>query len=274
VKLLAVAAVSLLLGSSSPVETSAQYLASRQAPGGGFAEPGRQPDPTLTAWAALALRAAGGHADELARARASLAAAESGLATQTDLALNVLARSALGERPSAAVEKLRSYPAGKLVNATMWTLIALRQAGEPAPPALVDSLRAAQRASGGWGWLRGGAPDANDTAAALQALRAAGVSGRPVERGLAYLRAQQNRDGGWGLARGRPSDAQSTAWAIQAFLAAERKPGARAWRYLATLRRADGSYRYSVRYATTPVWVTAQVVPALAGKPFPLRPAG
>jgi hypothetical protein len=37
------------------------------------------------------------------------------------------------------------------------------------------------------------------------------------------------------------------------------------------LRRPDGSYRYSTRYATTPVWVTAQVLPALAGKPFPLR---
>jgi len=32
----------------------------------------------------------------------------------------------------------------------------------------------------------------------------------------------------------------------------------------------DGSYRYSKRYAVTPVWVTAQVLPALAGKPFPL----
>jgi hypothetical protein len=270
VKLLAIAAVSLLLGTAGPVETSAGYLAARQEPGGGFAEPGRQPDPTLTAWAALALQAAGGHADQLSRARASLAAAEPGLTKQTDLALNVLARAALGERPSAAVERLRSSQAGTLVNATIWTVIALRQAGEPAPPALVRALRSAQRPNGGWGWLRGAAPDANDTAAAIQALRAAGVSGRPVERGVAYLRGQQNRDGGWGLARGRPSDAQSTAWAIQAFLAAERKPGAPAWRYLSKLRRRDGSYRYSARYATTPVWVTAQVVPALVGKPFPL----
>jgi len=40
---------------------------------------------------------------------------------------------------------------------------------------------------------------------------------------------------------------------------------------LAKLRRADGSYRYSRAYATTPVWVTAQVLPALVKKPFPLR---
>jgi len=41
------------------------------------------------------------------------------------------------------------------------------------------------------------------------------------------------------------------------------------------LRRPDGSFRYSKRYVTTPVWVTAQVLPALARKPFPLSaPSG
>jgi Squalene-hopene cyclase C-terminal domain/Prenyltransferase and squalene oxidase repeat len=274
VKLLALAAVSLLLAGAGPVADSTRYLESRQAAGGGFAEPGRPPDPSRTAWTALALRAGGGSPQALARASAYLAEAESGLRTPTELALNVLARSALDERPAAAIERLRARPPGRLVNETIWTILALRQAGEPAPPELVRALQSAQRPSGGWSWTRGGAPDSNDTAAALQALRAAGVSGRPVERGLAYLRAQQNRDGGWGLAHGRPSDAQSTAWAIQGFLAAGRRPGAAAWRYLSRLRRPDGSYRYSARYATTPVWVTAQVLPALAGTPFPLKPAG
>jgi hypothetical protein len=41
--------------------------------------------------------------------------------------------------------------------------------------------------------------------------------------------------------------------------------------YLRSLRRDDGSYRYSRRYVTTPVWVTAQVLPAVLRKPFPLR---
>ncbi|MBA2385252.1 MAG: ABC transporter substrate-binding protein, partial [Actinobacteria bacterium] len=98
----------------------------------------------------------------------------------------------------------------------------------------------------------------------------AGVRGRPIDRGVAYLRRHQNRDGGFELSQGRPSDAQSTAWAIQALLAAGRAPGAAPFRFLTRLRRPDGSYRYSVRYATTPVWVTAQVLPALARKPFPL----
>jgi hypothetical protein len=58
---------------------------------------------------------------------------------------------------------------------------------------------------------------------------------------------------------------------MQAFAAAALDAGPRARSYLARLRRRDGSYRYSVRYVTTPLWVTAEVLPALLGKPFPLR---
>ena len=189
----------------------------------------------------------------------------------TDVALSALARSAAGERPDAALARLRAQTPGKLVNATIWSILALRQAGEDVPEPLVGALRAAQHSSGGWSWTRGSAPDTNDTAAAIQALRAVGVTGRPIDRGVAFLRRHQNRDGGFELSNGRGSDAQSTAWAIQGLVAAGRPPGAAAFRYLARLRRDDGSYRYSVRYATTPLWVTSQVLPALARKPFPLR---
>ena len=98
-----------------------------------------------------------------------------------------------------------------------------------------------------------------------------GVRGKPVSRAVAFLRTFQRKDGGFELAQGRGSDAQSTAVAIQGFLAGRVKPPVRAFRYLAGLRRADGSYRYSARYAATPVWVTSQVLPALARKPLPLR---
>jgi len=97
------------------------------------------------------------------------------------------------------------------------------------------------------------------------------VRGPSISRGIAYLRRLQNADGGFELTPGRGSDAQSTAWAIQAFVAARVKPPAGAFRYLAALRRADGSYRYSRKYGATPVWVTSQVLPALARKSFPLR---
>jgi prenyltransferase beta subunit len=105
----------------------------------------------------------------------------------------------------------------------------------------------------------------------MQALRSAGVSPRAaaLRRGIAYLRRLQRTDGGFPLVAGRASDAQSTAWAIQALVAAGREPGRDAFRYLARLRRQDGSYRYSRQRVSTPVWVTAQVLPALARDPFP-----
>src|SRR5262249_6292608 len=149
--------------------------------------------------------------------------------------------------------------------------LALAQAGRRLPRDRVRFLLTHQAKSGGWSWAAGVAPDSNDTAAVVQALCAANVGGPPVRRALAYLGRLQNRDGGFELAPGRGSDAQSTAWSIQAFLAAGKRPGRAAYAYLARLRRPDGSYRYSAKYATTPVWVTAQVLPALVGRPFPLR---
>jgi hypothetical protein len=40
-----------------------------------------------------------------------------------------------------------------------------------------------------------------------------------------------------------------------------------------SLQAADGSIRYSRTSAQTPVWVTAQALDGLEGKPFPLPPA-
>jgi len=116
-----------------------------------------------------------------------------------------------------------------------------------------------------------GAAASNDTAAVVEALRAVGVRGRPIKRALGFLLRYRNRDGGFELTSGRGSDAQSTAWAIQAFLAAGKPPPRGAIAYLRGLQRPDGSFRYSARYTTTPVWVTAQVLPALARRPFPLE---
>jgi hypothetical protein len=251
---------------------SAAYVAGSQSASGGFAEQGRTPDAALTAWAALGLVAAGGQAGERARAAAFLRAGLTNGSSDAELALSVVALSALGERVDDAwLVRLRSHQPGILVNETIWCVLALRAAGEQPPRSLVQAVLAGQAKSGGFPWSRGGSPDSNDTAAAIQALRAAGVGGAPVKRAVAALRAFQARSGGFSLTKGREPDAQSTGWAIQALLSAGQAPGKAPFRYLARLRRSDGSYRYSVRYATTPVWVTAQVLPALAGRSFPFR---
>jgi hypothetical protein len=252
--------------------TPAGYLQGRQAANGSFSEPGGTPGPLLTAWAALGLKAAGadtGHALDY------LAGHEGGLTQATDIELVAVAERALGRRPDRLLARIRALqrPNGRIgptVNSTVWGILALRQAGERAPRAAVRFVLREQARSGGWAWYAGGQPDSNDTAAAVQALRAAGVSGQPVRRALAYLLRLRNKDGGFDLTPGRGSDTQSTAWAIQAFMSARKPVPGGALAYLRSMRRPDGSFRYSRRYATTPVWVTSQVLPALAGRPFPL----
>ena len=267
---LAASAIAGSASGSTPPQAAASYLVAVQLPGGGFAGTGRQPDTSLTAWAALGLVATRAPVDARARALAYLRAHESDATEVVDVALAALARAALGDRPEALLARLRAVRPGGLVNEEIWTILALRAAGQPAPPGLVADLLATQSRSGGWSWSRRGQQDSNDTAAAIEALRAAGVTGPPISRGRVALRSFRNADGGYGLTHGRDSDAQSTAWAIQALLATGTRPGARTWRFLSSLRRPDGSYRYSARYGTTPVWVTAQVAPALAGRAYPL----
>lgn len=244
----------------------ASYLQSQQQPSGGFAEPNGTTSPELTAWAALGLRAADA---ETRNALSYLVAHERELTSPTAIALVALTEAALGRDADALLARLPAEP--HAVNEAIWDVLALRQARRPVPNSLLRYLLRSQARSGGFGWARGLRPDSNDTAFAVQALRAAAVGGTPVSRALAFLRSFQRRDGGFELARGRGSDAQSTAVAIQAFVSAGSRPPRGAFRYLARLRRSNGSYRYSARYAVTPVWVTSQVLPALARKSLPLR---
>ena len=267
-KLVALAAAALA------ASTPAGYLQGRQAPSGGFVEPTGSSSPQLTAWAALGLKAAGASPG---RALDYLVAHEDELTEVTDAELVATAESALGRRPDRLLARIRragraSGAIGPTVNSTVWGILALRQARQPAPRGAVRFVLRQQARSGGWSWYAGGQPDSNDTAAAVQALRAAGVNGAPIRRALAYLRRLRNPDGGFELTPGRGSDTQSTAWAIQAFVAARSPVPRGAAAYLHSMRRSDGSFRYSRRYATTPVWVTSQVLPALARRAFPLQP--
>ncbi len=58
----------------------------------------------------------------------------------------------------------------------------------PSRPQTVRFVARAQTKSGGFAWASGLRPDTDDTAAAVQALAASGVRGKPVTRALAYLR--------------------------------------------------------------------------------------
>ena len=274
--LAAAAALLLAAPAAAALSDGTRYLRLHQNTDGGFGERGEASDASLTSWAVLGLVTAGS-----APARAEAAAdylVRQDDRSVTDLELRILALDALGRGTGILADRLeakrqRSGRIGPSVNSTIWGVLALRAVGRPAGRSSVRYLLRAQRPSGGWSWTPNGAADSNDTAAAIQALRAAGVSrgARSIVRGLRFLRRLQNADGGFELATGRGSDAQSTAWAIQAFVSTRRAAGRPAFRYLARLQRTNGSYRYSRRYGTTPVWVTAQVVPAVARRAYPPR---
>jgi len=251
-----------LLLAVSPV----QFVQSHAA-GGAFAEPGGTSDALLTSWAVLGLHAAGADAPG---SLAYLQSQESQLVTSNDIAIVALAEQSLGSRNEALLARLHVVASGRIgetLNSTYWGVLALGRSS----PATTRFILAHQAKSGGFAWFAGGKPDSNDTAAALEALRVAHVGGASLRRAVAFLRSFQNRDGGFELDRGRGSDTQSTAWAIQGLVAAGVTPPRSAFAYLARMRRADGSYRYSAKYVTTPVWVTSQVLAALAKKPFPLN---
>ena len=270
---LAVLAAALLAASS--VTRGADFLQTRQLPDGSFAERGQPGYPQLTAWATLGLTAAGAAPQAKALTIKYLVAHEAQLTTATDLALAALAERALGQNVDRPLARLRTMERsngsfGGLVNGTAWSVLAFRGNGSMVHAATIRWLLARQARAGGWSWSPRGAADSNDTAAVVQALRSVNVKGRPIDRGLRFLLRFGNRDGGFELTQGRASDAQSTAWAVQAFLAAGKAPPRGALAYLKRLQRPDGSFRYSARYTTTPVWVTAQVLPALARRAFPL----
>jgi prenyltransferase beta subunit len=249
------------------------FVQGRVQPDGGYAEATGGSTVGLTATAVLAVRAAG--PETSAATRAYLLAHESGL-TSTELELVVMAEAVTGGATDGALGSLRElvHPNGLIgdaLNSTYWGVLALRQANQPVSAAAVGAMRRAQARSGGFPWIRGVGPDTDDTSAAVEALVAMGVHGKSVSRALAFIRARENKDGGFSLQPGGRSNAQSTAWAIQALLAAHAKLPVAAFRYLRRLERPDGSIRYSAQYATTPLWVTAQALPAFMGRSFPLK---
>lgn len=269
----------LALASVCPAATSlgrgASFLLSRGQPDGSFAEPGISPSAGLTAWVVLGLAASGQAPADPRQTADYMTAAQAPQATDQELRL--LAEKALGQDTSALaarIARLRgaSGRIGPALNSTYWGVLALVAAGQAPAKTTLRYILGAQRKSGGWSWGLRAAPDAGDTAAAIQALRAAGAGSgsAAIKRGVRFLRRCQSKDGGFAVAPGSDSDAQSTAWAIQALVAAHVDPGPAPFRYLEKLQRPDGSFRYSKRYVTTPAWVTAQVLCALARKPFPL----
>jgi energy-coupling factor transport system substrate-specific component len=269
------------------------WLQRAQNEDGGFGgSPEAGSNAPMTGWAMLGLEAAGRNPLDVREGGRSpvdfLRKHAGSIRSVGDLERTILAVAGAGANPRDfagrdLVAELRdhrvadgSYPGG--VNPTAFGILALRAAGE-GESALTRSarwLRDAQNSDGGWGFRPDAASDPDSTGAALQGLAAAGSGG--TGRGVEYLRKAQGTDGGWALAGSGPSNSQSTAWAVQGLLAAGVDPsgvesgGRDPFEFLAARQAGDGHYRYSASSDQTPVWVTAQVLAAVAREPFPLDP--
>jgi squalene-hopene cyclase-like protein/prenyltransferase/squalene oxidase-like repeat protein len=277
---------------SRSADRAVSYLRSAQNRDGGFgAARGQASSPLYAAWAAVGIASAGERCGApltryLQRTGASVRGV--GDVERTILALRACGASTTAGRRDLLADLRRAQRRdgswSGLVNQTAFGVLALRAAGTPRSAGslarAVRYLTALQHRDGGFAFAgRSGRSDVDVTAAVLQALvavrgRDAGAAGR---RAVSFLRRAQRADGGFPLSPGQGSNAQSTAFAIQGLVAAGVRPGSirrdgsrTATGYIESLMTRDGAVRYSRTSAQTPVWVTAQAVPALAGRSLPV----
>lgn len=284
---------------SERVTKALDYLHACQNTDGGFAEKDAASSEALTAWAIIAIASAGEDPNAWKVKGVSpvqyLSKRSASWKQTTDVARTVLAAVAARKNPRDfggvdLVGKLRSTAVpvgsdaehlGPYINSHIWAMIALKAAGEKPSSKHAEWLMGQQNSDGGWGWAAGLPSDSNDTAAALQALAAAGVSpsSTAVTRALTYLRARQGSDGGFAYSAGSASDVNSTAWVVQGLIAAGQNPatwtknGRSPLTYLRKLQSSSGYVRFAASASPNPLLSTVQAVPALGLKPFPVAAA-
>jgi energy-coupling factor transport system substrate-specific component len=265
------------------------YLLGAQNPDGGFgAGPGQPSGALYSGWAALALAADGRNPADVRRGAHSLLAyleatvpGDPGSLERTILvarAAGVPATDFGGHDLLAALKRDigRSGAVAGKVDLTTFGVLALRAAGVVPPARMLGWLVRQQNHDGGFSFATAGdLPDVDDTGAALEALGDSAPATR--RRAVAFILGAQNRDGGFPSQPGGTSNAQSTAWAVQGLIAAGVSPaGIRTHgsptpiAYLRSLITPSGAIDYARGVSQTPVWVSAEAIVALEGKPFPL----
>ena len=279
--------------SDTRVQRALDYLKGRQQPDGGFAEPRQGSSDQLTAWVVMAIRSSGGNASSWKKSGKSpidfLRSRAGGWKKLTDIERGCMAAATAGADPRSfggrnLVSDIRANISpdgriGDMLNEHIWGVIALRSAGEQLPDACRSWLVARQNIDGGFSFSEGAASDPDDTGAALQALVAAGErpDGPAVDRALKYLKFCQASDGGF-CWRSKYSNVASTSWAVQGIVAAGQDPDGDYWiksgktplGYIASMQQEDGHVRYMADSDSQPAWMTAEAVPALLKRAFPL----
>jgi hypothetical protein len=273
---------------ASPVTDAADWLQAQQRPSGGFAAAAdRDTGAEMTSWAMLGLAAAGrnpldvasagrtpvdflrGHLDEVRDAgdvaRTILALEAAGVDPRSFGGENLVGRL-LGERRDNG--SYQGWP-----GTSAYAVLALRAAGAGAAAApTVAWLRKVQGKDGGWGTVPGEPATAEITGAVLQVLT---PGSEASERALDYLRKGKRPNGGFAPGKNLAANAQATAWASQGLLAAGKDPatfgdGKSSFAYMRGLQASEGYFFQQPNSEVSPVWVTADVLVALAGHHLPI----
>jgi hypothetical protein len=285
---LALASVAPAPAQASDADRAANWLESVQNSDGGFGDsPGDDSNAAMTGWAMLGLEAAGRNPLDVIRdghTPVSFLRGNIGqVGSSGDIARTVLALEGAGVDPRSfggrnlvaeLLEKRRDN--GSWVGwpgSTAFAVIALRTAGATGGlDRSLSWLAEVQNGDGGWGDVPDSPSTADGTGAAMQAMPDAQIA----RQGLTYLRRHQRRGGGYVTGAAGAVNSQSTAWAVQGILAIGGDPGSMQTNgrspldYLAARQAADGHYRYSESSDQTPVWVTGQVLVAVAGESYPV----
>ena len=279
-----------------PILRALKWLMTIQNEDGGFANPGEESSISKTSWAIMALAASKQNPHKWTRngnspvdyIRENLNSSLGKMGT-ADIARTILALTAANQNPrnfsgidlvSMLKEKVRDNgQIGDFIYTTIWGIMALKAAGENVSRS-VEWLKAQQNDDGGFAWAVGEKSDYDDTAAAVQALIAAGEpkDSEVIRRALDYLRTGQNEDGGFRYFGNSSSNAASDAWIIQALVAAGENP--REWKrngisvvdHLLSLQTEEGYFKYTSVQTSNPGYMTVCAVMALLGKPNPIKP--
>ena len=301
--------VSLLIpgisASSPAVETAVEkglsYLESRQNTDGGFIEPNTGTTSISATWFASQAIVAAGEDPLSAKWTKNgktpldyLAESPDGKSDGTgEIAKWITFTAACGKDPytfadydavAALQEKIKEDGrVGNYIYTTYWGIFGLTAAGEDVKPQIAWLLtqQNADGSFGSYGTETGDSGDADNTAASIMALRAAGIPADDpaVEAAVQFLREAIEENGGYNYGYYSAPNLASTAWAVQAFCSVGIDPstvkssaGNSPVDYLLSLQKEDGSFRYTETLTDTPVGMTARAVAALSGCPYPILP--
>lgn len=137
---------------------------------------------------------------------------------------------------------------------------------------VISHIKGKQNNNGDWG-------DVDSTSIAVMALIAAGENPNSeiINDAFLFIKSTQTDSGGfqaWGT-----TNAASTSWAVDAIVATGQDPTSIEWEkngnspvdFLLSLQQNDGSFNWANDQSMNPEWMTSYVIPALLGKPYPIK---